>query len=122
MDLADVAGNVADGVHIASAGGVWQSLVFGFGGVREFDGALSITPHLPEQWDLLEFSLRFRRRLVRVRLTHEIETFTLQEGEPLALTIRGERCVLTAGRPVEIPARSEEPVDDAPRLAPGAAV
>jgi len=34
MDLGNVAGNVSDGVHIASAAGVWSSLVFGFGGVR----------------------------------------------------------------------------------------
>jgi 3-hydroxyisobutyrate dehydrogenase-like beta-hydroxyacid dehydrogenase len=42
MDLADLAGNVSDGVHIASTGGVWQALVFGFGGVRDYDGALCI--------------------------------------------------------------------------------
>ena len=41
MDLADASGNTSDGVHIASAAGVWQALVFGFGGVREYDGALS---------------------------------------------------------------------------------
>ena len=38
MDLADVAGNVSSGVHIASAAGGWMGLVFGFGGVRDFDG------------------------------------------------------------------------------------
>ena len=38
MDLGNVAGNVSDGVHIASAASVWSSLVFGFGGVRDYDG------------------------------------------------------------------------------------
>jgi len=46
MDLADASGNMADGVHVASAAGVWRALAFGFGGLREYDGALSITPHL----------------------------------------------------------------------------
>jgi alpha,alpha-trehalose phosphorylase len=32
MDLADIAGNVSDGVHVASAAGAWMALVFGFGG------------------------------------------------------------------------------------------
>jgi alpha,alpha-trehalose phosphorylase len=41
MDLGNVAGNASDGVHIASAAGVWSALVFGFGGVRDFDGWLS---------------------------------------------------------------------------------
>ncbi len=44
MDLANVAGNASNGVHIASAAGVWSSLVFGFGGVRDFDGRLSFSP------------------------------------------------------------------------------
>ena len=47
VDLADVAGNVSDGVHIASAAGSWMALVFGFGGVRDFDGQLTIDPRLP---------------------------------------------------------------------------
>jgi alpha,alpha-trehalose phosphorylase len=44
MDLADVAGNVVDGVHVASVGGVWMALVYGFGGLRDFDGSCRSTP------------------------------------------------------------------------------
>ena len=51
MDLANVAGNASDGVHIASAAGVWSALVFGFGGVRDFDGRLSFAPRLPRAWN-----------------------------------------------------------------------
>jgi alpha,alpha-trehalose phosphorylase len=101
MDLADAAGNASDGVHIASAAGVWQSLIFGFGGVREYDGELSLTPHLPSRWESLTFSLRFRRRQLRIELTHQEETYMLDEGDPLELTIRGEPHVLS----VEVPLR-----------------
>ena len=69
MDLGNVAGNASDGVHIASAAGVWTSLVFGFGGVRDFDGQLSFKPSLPHAWNELAFSLRFRDRQLRVQLT-----------------------------------------------------
>src|SRR6478736_362154 len=34
MDLADVGGNVKDGCHIASMGGTWMMLTYGFGGMR----------------------------------------------------------------------------------------
>jgi alpha,alpha-trehalose phosphorylase len=95
MDLANVAGNASDGVHIASAAGVWSALVFGFGGVRDFDGQLSVTPHLPRDWDELEFTLRFRDRQLRVRLTHEEERYELEDGQPLELTIRGHRHLLS---------------------------
>ncbi|MGE5636745.1 MAG: sugar phosphate nucleotidyltransferase [Nocardioidaceae bacterium] len=100
MDLADVAGNVSDGVHIASAAGLWQSLVYGFGGVRDFDGRLSITPHLPAGWDSLAFSLRFRNRQLRVHLAGREERYLLEEGEPLELDVRGTPHRLSAGRPL----------------------
>ena len=74
-DLADAAGNASDGVHIASAAGAWKTLVFGFGGVRDFDGALSIAPRLPTQWRSLAFSLRFGDRQLRIELTHDEERY-----------------------------------------------
>ena len=33
VDLADIHGNASDGVHVASTGGVWSALVYGFGGL-----------------------------------------------------------------------------------------
>jgi alpha,alpha-trehalose phosphorylase len=100
MDLANIAGNASDGVHIASAAGVWSALVFGFGGVRDDDGRLSFTPHLPQAWDTLAFSLRFCDRQVRVRLTHAQERYLLDEGPPLEVTIRGVPHLLETGTPV----------------------
>jgi alpha,alpha-trehalose phosphorylase len=102
MDLGNVAGNASDGVHIASAAGVWSSLVFGFGGVRDFDGRLSFAPHLPHAWNELAFSLRFCGRQVRVRLTHDEERYLVEKGIPLNVTIRGEPYLLSPGTPVAI--------------------
>ena len=34
VDMADTAGNLRDGVHVASAGGTWMALVYGFAGYR----------------------------------------------------------------------------------------
>ena len=83
MDLADVAGNASDGVHIASAAGGWMALVFGFGGVRDFDGDLTFDPRLPKRFRSLAFSLRFHDRQLRIRLDHDDERYSLDEGEPL---------------------------------------
>jgi alpha,alpha-trehalose phosphorylase len=102
MDLGNVAGNVSDGVHIASAAGVWSSLVFGFGGVRDFDGRLSFAPRLPRAWNQLAFSLRFCRRQLRVKLTHDEERYLVEEGEPLNVLIRGESHLLSPDSPVAI--------------------
>ena len=103
MDLGNVQGNVSDGVHVASTGAAWQALIFGFGGVRDFDGDLTIDPRLPYDWDQLTFPLRFQDRQLQVTLTHEVERFELLSGEPLQLAIRGTPHVLEEGEPLELP-------------------
>jgi kojibiose phosphorylase len=60
VDLEDLRGNTADGIHAASAGGVWQAVVFGFGGVRLTDAGPVATPRLPAGWTRLKFRLQHR--------------------------------------------------------------
>ena len=104
MDLADVAGNVVDGVHIASTGGVWMTLTYGFGGMRDFDGDLAFDPRLPSPWRRLQFPLRFHDRRIHVDLTHERMTFTLLEGEPITITVRDRPVDLVVGEPAVVEA------------------
>lgn len=103
IDLADVAGDVSDGVHIACAASTWMTLAYGFAGMQDFHGKLSFDPRLPTGWTRLSLPLRFHDRQLRVDLTHEGETYSLVEGEPVELTIRGRRHVLAPGCPVVIP-------------------
>ena len=44
VDLADLHGNTTDGVHVASTGGVWNALVYGFGGMRDYNGDDHLRP------------------------------------------------------------------------------
>jgi beta-phosphoglucomutase len=60
VDLEDTRGNSADGIHAASAGGVWQAVVFGFGGIQLKDSQPVATPHLPDTWTRLKFKLHWR--------------------------------------------------------------
>ena len=76
-------------------------MVFGFGGVRDFDGKLSIDPRLPRRFNSLRFSLRFQDRQVRVDLNHDSERIRLDEGDPLEVVFRGRSYVLTADNPVD---------------------
>ncbi len=43
VDLADLHANTSDGVHVASTGGVWSALVYGFGGLPR------LRRHLPRR-------------------------------------------------------------------------
>jgi len=102
IDLSSIVGQTSDGVHIASAAGVWSALVFGFGGVRDHEGQLSFDPRLPRGWTSLRFSVRFRGRQIRVDLTHDAERYVLAEGEPLDVVIRGEPRLVSAQTPAVI--------------------
>jgi alpha,alpha-trehalose phosphorylase len=104
MDLADVGNNMSDGVHIASAAGVWLSLVFGFGGLWDFDGQVRFSPRLPAPWQALSFSVQVHGRQLRVDLTHHDERYVLESGEPLEISVRGTQHVLEPGAPLVAPA------------------
>ncbi len=62
VDLEDLRGNAADGIHAASAGGLWQAVVFGFGGVRLTAAGPVANPRLPAHWTRLKFRLQYRGR------------------------------------------------------------
>jgi alpha,alpha-trehalose phosphorylase len=102
MDLADVAGNVVDGVHIASTGGVWMALMYGFAGLDDHDGHLRFDPRLPSSWRGMDFRLRFHDRQLAIALTHNAATIRLVTGEPLEVEVRGEVVRVTSEAPAEI--------------------
>lgn len=110
VDLADLHGNAADGVHVASTGGVWTALVYGFGGLRDYRGTLSFDPRLPRGWSGLEFPLQYRGSRVRVRVEPDRLVLTVVEGGPVPVVVRGERCVAEPGAPCEIPLPDQGPV------------
>ena len=60
VDLDDLRGNTRDGIHAAAAGGVWQTLVFGFGGVHLTSDGPVAEPCLPATWTRLKFRLLHR--------------------------------------------------------------
>ena len=100
MDLADVAGNVVDGAHVASTGGVWMCLTYGFGGMRDYDGNLSFDPRLPTRWGRLRFPLRFHERRLLVDITHDEFALTVLDGDPLSVTVRGKEYTASTAEPL----------------------
>ncbi|MCB9134098.1 MAG: glycoside hydrolase family 65 protein [Anaerolineales bacterium] len=59
-DLLDVRGNAGDGIHAASAGGLWEAVVFGFAGLRVKDGEVTVKPNLPAHWKKVGFWVTVR--------------------------------------------------------------
>jgi trehalose/maltose hydrolase-like predicted phosphorylase len=71
IDLDDLTGTTAGGLHLATMGGLWQALVFGLAGMRARDGRLTIDPHLPTAWDGMEVRVCFHGSTARVVVARE---------------------------------------------------
>jgi len=71
LDLEDLTGTTAAGLHMANLGGIWQTILAGFAGVRVQAGALSVDPQLPGSWGSLHVRFRCLGRLVRLHITRE---------------------------------------------------
>ena len=102
MDLADIGGNVADGCHIASMGGSWMVLVYGFAGMRDHNGQLSFNPKLPDEMTRLQFPLTFRGQLLYVDIELARATYLLRQGSELVIVHQGEEVRLRGGHPVSL--------------------
>ncbi len=102
VDLADLHHNTSDGVHIASAGGVWNALVYGFAGLRDAHGNLSFDPRLPQEWDRISFRVRLRGGQVGVVLTAGELALTGIDGPGGVVTVRGEPVDVVPGRTVRV--------------------
>jgi trehalose/maltose hydrolase-like predicted phosphorylase len=68
LDVDDLTGTTSGGLHLATLGGVWQTLVFGFAGVHVDTRSLVVDPRLPDAWDALELNLQFRGRPLSIRI------------------------------------------------------
>ncbi len=99
-DLGDLHHNTTDGVHMASAGGVWMAIVHGFAGLNDNGGRLRFDPRLPREWDGLRFMLRFRDHLLNIDLNHDRIRLSY-EGPAIEIGVRGTP-VKVGEEPVEV--------------------
>lgn len=72
VDLNDHQGNTREGIHAASAGGTWQSVMFGFAGMHvDENEILSFNPWLPEKWNKLAFKIYYKGVLLKVTISKD---------------------------------------------------
>jgi trehalose/maltose hydrolase-like predicted phosphorylase len=70
LDLADLTGTTAGGLHLATMGGTWQALAYGFLGLRPRADQLDIDPCVPAAWRGLTLRFWYRAAIVTVRADH----------------------------------------------------
>ena len=90
MDLDDVGGNVKDGCHIASMGGTWMTMAYGFAGMRDYDGVLTFRPRRPKKKEatgIMRIPLTMRGQRIEVEIDAVARTakYSLLEGDGLMI-------------------------------------
>lgn len=112
VDLADVHGNAADGVHVASTGGVWSALVCGFGGMRDHRGNLTFDPRLPHQWNKLVYKLTVLDTRIRVEVSARDIAFVVEDGEEtIDVKVQGRDVQIVPGERIEVPLQEPPHLD-----------
>jgi alpha,alpha-trehalose phosphorylase len=102
LDLLNTHGNTSDGVHIASAGGTWAAVVYGFAGMLDRPDGVHFTPRLPEAWDALRFRLIRRGVRFQVELSHDSMTIEVISGGTLPVVVDGATRMVEAGQSIRI--------------------
>ncbi|NMD37699.1 MAG: glycoside hydrolase family 65 protein [Christensenellaceae bacterium] len=79
------------GIHSASIGGIWQTVIYGFAGLRLIDGELYIRPNLPEHWDNIAFSIYWKGQRLNINVDHkQISIKNLSNSEDIYIKIKDE--------------------------------
>ena len=105
VDLADTHGNASDGVHVASCGGAWGTIAFGFAGLFDAGAALRFTPSLPSRWEGVSFRVQRHGSKLLVELDAEGATVTVLDGHPVPIEVepRGAVVHVDVGESYRIP-------------------
>ncbi len=102
VDLANTHGNTAQGVHIASAAGVWAAVVYGFGGLYDTGVSLRFSPRLPNAWTRMRWSVRRHGSRLSVELDACGCTVSVVEGAPVPIECDGAVVEVAVGGSVRI--------------------
>ena len=99
LDLDDGRGTIDDGLHAAALGGTWQTLVYGFLGMRLLPGGIAFEPCLPEAWKSVSLRIAYRGYRLNLTLTHDGHRLDVDASEgqgPAQITLNGETHMLTS--------------------------
>jgi alpha,alpha-trehalose phosphorylase len=100
VDIADTAGNLRDGVHVASAAGSWMAVVYGFAGYRWRGSEPAFSPILPARARRVSFPLLLRGSLFTVDIEEHRVTYQVEKGDPVTARHYGEEFTVSQGEPV----------------------
>ena len=73
-DLENTRGNAGSGIHAASCGSIWQTVIFGYAGIQFTENGPIAKPNLPPTWKRLQFKLYWRGNWYPFDLKQEVSS------------------------------------------------
>jgi alpha,alpha-trehalose phosphorylase len=98
LDLDDLRGITADGLHAAALGGTWQTIVYGFLGMRLLPDGISFEPRLPKAWKSIFLRIAYRGYRLTLNLTHDVHRLDVDGARgrgPARVSLNSEEHLLT---------------------------
>lgn len=96
IDIGQNMSSSDEGIHTASLGGIWQGVVYGFGGVSNHHGALHVNPKLKPGWECLDFSIYYLGTKLEFKITQSQISIVNNSSQEMAIQVVGTDVVLAA--------------------------
>lgn len=104
LDLDNLRGATKDGLHAAALGGTWQTIVYGFLGMRLLEDAIAFEPRLPAAWKSVRLQVVYHGYVLKLDFTHERNRITVEGTEgvgPVNIILDGKPHFLVDGLKIE---------------------
>jgi len=115
VDIANTAGNLRDGLHVASAAGTWMAVVYGFGGYRWRSRGPEFSPILPTRASRLRIPLLLRGSALSVDIEQHRVTYQVKSGDPVTADHYGQEFTVSPASPVSF-SGEYRPLDARPSM------
>lgn len=102
IDLYNEQGGAVEGAHLAAGGMTWSAVVNGIAGCRPSGDAFTLRPYLPEGWNRLKFSIKWKDSRFAADITAEGIKLTSHphSAGQLRFNYKGSLFTLAAGESI----------------------
>ena len=104
LDLDNLRAATKDGLHAAALGGTWQTVVYGFLGMRLLDDAIAFEPRLPAAWRSVRLQIVYHGYLLKLDFSQERNRITVggaEGGGPVHVILDNTPHLLVEGLKIE---------------------
>lgn len=106
LDLDNLRAATKDGLHAAALGGTWQTIVYGFLGMRLLDDAIAFEPRLPAAWKSVRLQIVYHGHVLKLDFSQERSRITVageEGGGPVHVILDNTPHLLVEGLKIDSP-------------------